>query len=124
MFLAFCIPFFKKCILLLSIFVMSILKCVFLYRESGKICRSGLAIPSLSPFLDGQMQAIEVGLAKAPLGHFEEAGILQFFEVGSHASLPRPDIVGELLLAGKAGVIRPGVFQKHGICEPAPARRG
>ena len=38
---AFPYPFFKKCILLLSIFIMSILKCVFLYRVSGKFCRSG-----------------------------------------------------------------------------------
>jgi len=63
------------------------------------------------------MQAIEVGLAKAPLGHFEEAGILQFFEVGSHTAFPCSHVVRELLLAGKAGVIRPGVFQKHGIGE-------
>ena len=33
--------FLKKCILILSIFIMSILKCVFLYRVSGKFCRSG-----------------------------------------------------------------------------------
>ena len=63
------------------------------------------------------MQAIEVSLAKSSLGHFQEAGILQLFEVGSHTTLPRPHVVGELLLAGKAGVVRPGVFQEHGIGE-------
>lgn len=38
-----CIPvsFFKKMHLKLSIFNMSILKCVFFYRKSGKFCRSG-----------------------------------------------------------------------------------
>ena len=38
---AFLYPFFKKCILKLSIFNMSILKCVFFYSKSGKFCRSG-----------------------------------------------------------------------------------
>jgi hypothetical protein len=36
-----CIPFFKNAFLKLSIFNMSILKCVFLYSKSGKFCRSG-----------------------------------------------------------------------------------
>ena len=31
---------FEKCISLLGIINMSILRCVFLYRESGGICRS------------------------------------------------------------------------------------
>ena len=31
---------FEKCILLLGIIYMSIVRCVFLYRESGGICRS------------------------------------------------------------------------------------
>jgi hypothetical protein len=35
---------FENCILLLSIIYMRILKWVFLYRESGRICRSGPAV--------------------------------------------------------------------------------
>ena len=38
---AFLHPFLKKCIFELSIFNMSILKCVFLYSKSGKFCRFG-----------------------------------------------------------------------------------
>jgi hypothetical protein len=33
--------FLKNAFFNLSIFIMSILKCVFLYRVSGKFCRSG-----------------------------------------------------------------------------------
>ena len=68
----------------LSIFIFDLLKCVFLYRESGNICRFGAEsfagldrqfLPvrrgkdQLSLFLHGQVQAIEVGLSKTALSY-------------------------------------------------------
>ena len=42
-----CIPFLKKCILLLGIFIMSILKCVFLYRMNCQFGTSRTAVLAL-----------------------------------------------------------------------------
>ena len=71
----------------------------------------------MSPLLDGEMQAIEVGSAKTTLRHFEKMCVFKFFQIRAHAALSGAHINCKFLLPGKAGVIGPGVFQEHGVSE-------
>ena len=73
--------------------------------RTGKICRSGqarVASPAHLPFpLNREVELIQVGFAEAPLGDFEESGVLELFLIGAYAALGRAHIVGEPSLARK-----------------------
>ena len=108
---------------------MSILRCVFLYREngkfaaperltlpfqSGKICRSGAASLCI---LDSEMQPVEVGLAEAPLFDLQQLHGFQLFEIRANAAFGCTHVLCEPNLSGKAGVVIPCVLEKHRVSE-------
>ena len=85
---------------------------------SGKFRRSGqVTVDNSRAFLDGEKELISVGLAKPALGDSQITGLFKLLEIGANAALPRPHIIGQGDLAGKAGIIRPCVFEQHGISE-------
>ena len=111
---------------------MGILRCVFFYRVTGNSCRSGLERPavldrqilpvstgsySAQRLFDRDIKFVEVRLAKAALCHFQEFMVLQFLEVAANAALSCPHVFSEFDLAGKAGVICPGILEQHGVGE-------
>src|SRR5262245_52895792 len=115
---------------------MCISKCVFLYCMIGKYCRSvavtvagldGQILPvwggsaELSPCsplaLNGEIELVEVGLAKAALRYFEEPRVLQLLLVGAHAAFGGAHIVGQFLLSRKTEVVLARVLEQHGVVE-------
>ena len=63
------------------------------------------------------MQAVKVGPSKSPLCYFEEVRVFQLLQIRPDAALPCSDILCQLLLTGKTGVIAPGILQQHGVGE-------
>ena len=68
-------------------------------------------------FLDGQEKPIDIRLSKSALRDLEKAAGFEFLQIRADATLPRPHIFGQLRLPREAGVVSPGVFQKHGVGE-------
>lgn len=67
--------------------------------------------------LHGEVETVEVGLAEAALDDLQQAPLLQFVQVTSHAALARAHVFGELGLTGETSIIAPSVFEQHGVRE-------
>ena len=67
--------------------------------------------------LNGEVEAVQVGLAEASLFDLQQLHFFKLLEVGADAALRGSHVLGEGELAGKARVVGPGVFEQHRVSE-------
>ena len=121
---------------LLGIFVLCILKCIFLYRvtgkfcrserkplpvQTGKICRSGKAraasSTNLALPLNCEVELVEASSPQPALGDFEKARVFELLLVGADAALGGAHVGSERLLSRKAIVLLTRILEKHRVVE-------
>lgn len=71
-------------------------------------------------FAHCQVQLIKVRLSKTTTLNFQKAHFLQFLDPPNDRSLPCSHIVGQSLLAWKAEIILPRIFEQHCVSEFGP----
>ena len=71
---------------------------------------------------DSEVEAVQVGLAKTTLGDLQEAAPLQLLQVCTDAAVGGAHVFRKLDLPWKAGVVVPGILEKHRVSELSPDR--
>jgi hypothetical protein len=74
-------------------------------------------VPASIRAFDGEMKPVKIGLSKPSLFDLQQLYRFKFLEIRADTAFCGSHVLGEPDLAGKAGVVVPRVFEKHGVGE-------